>query len=113
MKTLLSIGGWTYSPKFVPVAASATGRQTFASSAIQLMVDYGFDGVDIDWEYPSNPEEAQNFVLLLQAVRKALDDYSSQHSLNYRFLITVASPAGPMNYVKMDLAGMDKYVDSW
>ncbi|KAI1847341.1 hypothetical protein JX266_006566 [Neoarthrinium moseri] len=113
LKMLLSIGGWTYSPKFVPIAATEQGRATFASSAVRLMVDYGFDGIDLDWEYPTNAEEAQNFVLLLQACRKALDDYSYQHQLDYKFLITVASPAGPTNYNRMDLIGMDKYVDAW
>jgi chitinase len=77
------------------------------------MIDYGFDGIDIDWEYPANAVEAQNFVLLLQAVRSALDNYSSQHNLTYRFLITVASPAGPSNYQMMDLKGMYQYVDAW
>lgn len=113
MKVLLSIGGWTYSPKFVPVAATDAGRQKFASSAVALVKDWGFDGIDIDWEYPTNAQEAQNFVLLLQACRQALDKYAQQYAPGYHFIITVASAAGPQNYNNMDMAGMDKYVDTW
>jgi chitinase len=113
LKTLLSIGGWTYSPKFMGVAATAAGRQTFARSALQLMVDYGFDGVDLDWEYPANADQAQDFVLLVQELRGALDSYADAHDIDYRFLITVASPAGPTNYATMKLKEMDQYVDSW
>jgi chitinase len=113
MKVLLSIGGWTYSPKFAPIAASATSRQRFASSAVTLVKDWGFDGIDIDWEYPTNAQEAQDFVLLLQACRQALDQYAAQYAPGYHFVITVASAAGAQNYNNMDMAGMDRYVDAW
>lgn len=113
MKVLLSIGGWTYSPKFAPIAATESGRQKFASSAITLVKDWGFDGVDIDWEYPTSPTEAANFVLLLQTLRQAFDQYAAQYAPGYHFLITIASPAGPQNYKNMDFAGMDPWVDAW
>ena len=113
MKVLLSIGGWTYSPKFPPVASTESGRQKFASTAVKLVKDWGLDGIDIDWEYPANPTEAQNFVLLLQACRQALDNYASQYAPGYHFWITIAAPAGPSHIKDMDLEGMDPWVDAW
>ena len=96
LKTLLSIGGWEHSSKFAPVASHAERRRTFAVSAVALMADYGFDGIDLDWEFPIDISQGRDFVLLLKACREALDEYSVRHGLFYRFLLTVVSPAPPL-----------------
>ncbi|KAK8112971.1 putative endochitinase [Apiospora sp. TS-2023a] len=116
MKVLLSIGGWTYSlnGRFASSVNTDAKRQQFAKSSVALMKDWGFDGVDIDWEYPANAQEAQDMVSLLAAIRAELDDYSARNDLGgYHFLLTAAVPAGPQNYNNMRLADMDKYLDTF
>lgn len=111
LKTLLSIGGWTYSSTFPAAASTAATRSTFAKTSVTLMKDWGFDGIDVDWEYPADATQAANFVSLLQAIRSELDSYSSAHAGGYHFALTTAMPAGPTNYNKMQLKNMANIVD--
>ncbi|KAK3688673.1 glycoside hydrolase superfamily [Podospora appendiculata] len=111
LKVLLSIGGWSFSSNFPAAASTPANRATFASSAVGLMKDWGLDGIDVDWEYPKTAANATNFVLLLQAVRSALDAYAAQSAPGYHFQLTVASPAGPDNYNTLALAQMANVLD--
>ncbi|TRX97546.1 hypothetical protein FHL15_001301 [Xylaria flabelliformis] len=113
LKVLLSIGGGEFSPKFAAATSTEMRRQTFAQSAVKIVTDWGFDGVDIDWEYPTNEAERDNLVKLVAACRETFDRYSFYNRLQYRFLVTVASPAGPTNWRFVDLPRMDRYVDIW
>jgi GH18 family chitinase len=52
-------------------------------------------------------------VSLLQVTRQALNDYATKNASGGKMLLTVASPAGKVNYSKMKLKAMDAYLDFW
>ncbi|KAM3497444.1 hypothetical protein MY10362_009208 [Beauveria mimosiformis] len=111
LKVMLSIGGWTWSKNFPAAASSASTRKTFAQSAVGLMKDWGFDGIDIDWEYPEDATQAQDMIFLLQVVRDELDSYASQHAKNHHFLLSIVAPTGATEYRKLKLAELGQVLD--
>ncbi|KAF9792504.1 glycoside hydrolase family 18 protein [Thelephora terrestris] len=113
LKLLLSIGGWTYSPSFHPVVVSPAFRSKFVESAVKLLEDYGLDGLDIDYEYPQNDEQARGYAHLLGELRHALDEHQRKKGIDYRFLLTIAAPCGPQHSEKLHVAEMDRHLDFW
>ncbi|CEI70009.1 unnamed protein product [Fusarium venenatum] len=105
------VGGWTWSTNFPSTASTSENRIRFSKSVVALMKYWGFDGIDIDWEYPNDENEATNFELLLQAVRDELDLYASQNAPGYRFLLSIAAPAGLDKYNKLHLANISRFAD--
>src|SRR5882762_7238517 len=82
-------GGWTYSPSFHPVVVSPSFRNKFVESSVKLLEDYGLDGLDIDYEYPQNDEQARGYTELLKELRHALDHHQRKKGIDYHFLLTV------------------------
>lgn len=103
LKLLLSIGGWTYSPSFHPVVVNPALRANFVSSAIRILEDYGFDGLDIDYEYPGNEEQARGYVDLLRELRQGLDAHAQQQGVNYKYPLTVSTDMDVMDIYRVFL----------
>jgi chitinase len=59
------------------MVSTRADRAAFISSLIRFMDTYGFQGADIDWEYPAEPkrggrkEDTDNLVLLMKEMHEA------------------------------------------
>ncbi|TYP70084.1 glycosyl hydrolase family 18 protein [Paenibacillus methanolicus] len=118
LKTIISVGGWTWSNRFSDVAADAATRETFANSAVAFLRKYKFDGVDLDWEYPVGgglagnsvrPADKQNYTLLLNKIREKLD--AAEKTDGKEYLLTIASGAGPSYIQNTELDKIAAAVD--
>ncbi len=118
LKTLISVGGWTWSGKFSDLALTEESRNSFADSCVDFIVEHGFDGVDIDWEYPvsgglstnsKRPEDRQNFTLLLKVLREKLDARSAIDQRQY--LLTIAGAAGSSFTSNTEISSYHQYLD--
>ncbi|KAH8812727.1 chitinase [Xylogone sp. PMI_703] len=86
LQVWISVGGWSMNDPgpttttFSDLASSASAQSNFFNSLISFMQTNGFDGVDIDWEYPvasdrgGKDADLQNYPTFLQNLRKALDE---------------------------------------
>lgn len=110
LKTLISIGGWDYSVYFSDIASTAARREAFAKSCVQFILEHGFDGVDLDWEYPvsgglagntNRPQDKQNFTLLLKAIRNALDAQEKKDGRDYYLTIAGADNNGYLSKIEV------------
>ncbi|XP_044759513.1 probable chitinase 10 [Coccinella septempunctata] len=112
LKTLLAIGGWSFgTQKFKDMSKTRYARQTFIFSAIPFLRDRGFDGLDLDWEYPKGGEDKKNYVLLLKELREAFDA-EAQEIKKPRLLLSAAVPVGPDNIkAGYDVPAVASYLD--
>ena len=79
LKVMLSVGGWG-SGRFSEMASDEQRRLSFANDCRRVVDEFGLDGIDIDWEYPTSdmagisasPADRENFNYLMRDIRAAI-----------------------------------------
>ncbi|CAL9639213.1 chitinase C-terminal domain-containing protein [Streptomyces sp. enrichment culture] len=145
VKTMISVGGWAEtggyfaddgsrvdSGGFYSMATNADGSvnqagiDTFADSAVDFVRKYGFNGVDIDYEYPTTMKDAGNpldwsfangrraglvkgYAALMKTLREKLDRAGAADGRHY--LLSVAAPSSGYLLRGMETFQVQKYLD--
>ncbi|MBH9576245.1 chitinase C-terminal domain-containing protein [Inhella proteolytica] len=145
VKTLISVGGWAETGGYFNDAgqrvasggfytlttnadgsANQVGINTFADSTVAFLRQYGFDGVDIDYEYATSMKDAgnpddfaisnarraslvKNYAVLMRVLREKLDAASQQDQRHY--LLTVAAPSSAYLLRGMESYPVTQYLD--
>lgn len=145
VKTLISIGGWAETGGhfdvegnriadggFYTMTTNADGSinhagiETFAISAVEMLRSYQFDGLDIDYEYPTSMTGAGNpddrdfmkprrhslwaaYQELMKVLRQKLDEASAQDGVHY--MLTIATPSSGYLLRGMETFDVTQYVD--
>ncbi|MFA3784048.1 glycosyl hydrolase family 18 protein [Melioribacteraceae bacterium 4301-Me] len=73
IKIVVALGGWGNSDGFSPMVANPLTRAAFVSNIIDFCLTNDYDGIDIDWEYPTASDRS-NFVSLVKELREALNN---------------------------------------
>ncbi|KAF9527525.1 glycosyl hydrolases family 18-domain-containing protein [Crepidotus variabilis] len=81
LKTMWAVGGWAFNDPptqdiFSLMVRTPASRTTFVNNVISQLTSYGFDGLDIDWEYPGSERggieaDGQNFLALMKELYAA------------------------------------------
>ncbi|CZS88466.1 uncharacterized protein RAG0_00213 [Rhynchosporium agropyri] len=110
----ISVGGWSFTDPgptrtaFSTMSSTSANRKAFVNGLIKFMDTYGFDGVDLDWEYPQSDDrggataDTANYVALVKDMSAAFGP---------KYGITVTLPTSYWYLQHFDLVGMQSSVD--
>ena len=114
LQTWISVGGWSFTDPgptqsaFSDMTSSQGNRAKFIQGLMQFISTYGFDGVDLDWEYPGADDrggkssDSANYVLLAQELKAAFGS---------KYGISMTLPTSYWYLQHFDLPGIQRHID--
>ncbi|CAF0791621.1 unnamed protein product [Brachionus calyciflorus] len=111
LKVLIAVGGWNHgSLPFSNMVSDESKRKKFVAKTVEFLKRIGFDGLDLDWEYPANrdsedrPDDRIYFTLLCKELNAAFKPHN---------LILTAAVAAGEKYINSayELTEIHKYLD--
>lgn len=115
LRVMLSLGATGSNGVFSAVIASPDRRQKFISSAIAVLREYGFDGIDIDWEFPGQgapaEQDRKNFDVFLKEARESFKNESHASRRNELLLSAAVAATAELIHQGYDVRAISEYTD--
>jgi len=114
LQAWISVGGWSFTDPgstqkaFSVMTSSQGNRAAFISGLLKFMNTYGFDGVDLDWEYPGADDrggvaaDTANYVSFAQELKAAFGS---------KYGISMTLPTSFWYLQHFDLPGIQQHID--
>jgi len=93
VQVLLSLGGWGWDRQFASIVSRPEAEALYVKAVMDVIEQYEYDGIDLDWEYPDNEDEVAGFERLARRFRRDLDALGTKRSKP--MVLTMAASANP------------------
>ncbi|KAL3235076.1 hypothetical protein RNJ44_02864 [Nakaseomyces bracarensis] len=114
---IMSVGGWSNREEFPKIVRDNGKLEQFIESCLEVMILNGFDGIDLDWEFPADDgfEPLKYFEIVSKLKNRMLDleeEIYGTRNQN-KFQLSMATPAFNQKLSILPLRQMDNYIDIW
>ncbi|CCF58532.1 hypothetical protein KAFR_0E03810 [Kazachstania africana CBS 2517] len=119
VKCIMCIGGWSNREAWHIFSTDPSKIESFTEQAVKMMFEYGFDGIDLDWEYPEDDGiEPQLYLEIMRRIKHHMNKLESEifkdtSATTSYFELSVATPAFKDKLEIFPLKEMDTVIDYW
>ncbi|GAV55114.1 hypothetical protein ZYGR_0AS04370 [Zygosaccharomyces rouxii] len=117
-KVIMAVGGWSNRDQWPKMVRDPRKVDKFINSCVETMFKYGFDGIDLDWEFPQDDgfeprmylELARRLKLKFDELEEAIFAGETNHP---KFQLSMATPAFKGKLSVLPIRELDRYIDVW
>ena len=103
MKVFISLGGWGWDKQFAAIVANREAEDRYIQAVMDMVDQYDYDGIDLDWEYPDTEQEVVGFERLVKRFRERLDALGNRKGRAMLQTMAVSSYSGTLKWLRTEV----------
>ena len=102
VKVLVSLGGWGWDKQFAAIVSNPEAEKRYIDGVVEMIDEFDYDGLDLDWEYPDTAEEVKGFERLTRTLRGRIDAIGKAKNRSMNLTMAASSNKGTLGWLKTD-----------